>query len=136
MPVFGDIMRTSHPQQGQPVRIEFFNILRLWYTNLKQTEMCVNPLVRKSKARLLGSLQKIVRLAIPSAVANFENSLVDALKEQFETLQNINDQFAPLMAEFRIYFFWEQEKTDLKYTNPRQYREMRDSCGSSGDVQV
>ncbi|PGH29677.1 hypothetical protein GX50_07562 [[Emmonsia] crescens] len=70
-----------------------------------------------SKARLLGSLQKVVRLAIPSAVANFENSLVDALKEQSETLQNINDQFAPLMAEFRIYFFWEQEKTDLKYTN-------------------
>ncbi|KAK2748457.1 hypothetical protein FQN55_004397 [Onygenales sp. PD_40] len=69
-----------------------------------------------SKARLLGSLQKVVRLAIPSNVADFENSLVDALKEQSETLQNINDQFAPLMAEFRIYFFWEQEKTDLKYT--------------------
>lgn len=69
-----------------------------------------------SKARLLGSLQKVVRLAIPGNVANFENVLVDALKEQSEVLQNINDQFAPLMAEFRIYFFWEQEKTDLKYT--------------------
>lgn len=53
---------------------------------------------------------------MPSNVANFENGLVDALKEQSEILQNINDQFAPLMAEFHIYFFWEQEKTDLKYT--------------------
>ncbi|KAH3266597.1 hypothetical protein KXW55_005889, partial [Aspergillus fumigatus] len=31
-------------------------------------------------------------------------------------LQNISDQFAPVMAEFRIYFFWEEEETDLKYT--------------------
>ena len=69
-----------------------------------------------SKARLLGSLQRVVRLAIPGNIANFEDVLVDALKEQSEVLQNINDQFAPLMAEFRIYFFWEQEKTDLKYT--------------------
>lgn len=69
-----------------------------------------------SKARLLGSLQKFVRLAIPSNVASFESDLVNALKEQSEILQNINDQFVPLMAEFRIYFFWEQEKTDLKYT--------------------
>jgi hypothetical protein len=68
-----------------------------------------------SKARLLGSLQKVVRLAIPSNVANFENGLVNALKEQSEILQHVNDQFAPLMTEFRIYFFWEQEKTDLKY---------------------
>lgn len=74
------------------------------------------PHYGSSKARLLGNLQKVVRLAIPSNVANLENGLVDALKEQSETLQNINDQFAPLMAEFRIYFFWEQEKTDLKYT--------------------
>jgi hypothetical protein len=30
-------------------------------------------------------------------------------------LQNITDQFAPLMENFRIFFFWEQERTDLKY---------------------
>jgi hypothetical protein len=41
---------------------------------------------------------------------------VNALEEESETLQNITDQFAPLMANFRIFFFWEQEKTDLKYT--------------------
>ena len=32
-----------------------------------------------------------------------------------ETLQNITDQFVPLMANFRIFFFWEQEKTNLRF---------------------
>jgi hypothetical protein len=69
-----------------------------------------------SKARLLGSLQRLASLAIPKRAADFESSLVDALEEESEALQNITDQFAPLMANFRIFFFWEQEKTDLKYT--------------------
>ncbi|KAG2010685.1 hypothetical protein GB937_007654 [Aspergillus fischeri] len=69
-----------------------------------------------SKARLLANLQKIAQLAIPKKAANFETRLVKALEEQSEILQNITDQFAPLMAEFRIYFFWEEEETDLKYT--------------------
>ena len=45
-----------------------------------------------------------------------ESSLLKALEKESETLQNITDQFAPLMANFRVFFFWEQEKTDLKYT--------------------
>jgi protein SERAC1 len=65
-----------------------------------------------SKARLLGSLQK---LALPKGAFQIELSLVNALEEESETLQNITDQFAPLMSNFRIFFFWEQEKTDLKY---------------------
>jgi hypothetical protein len=68
-----------------------------------------------SKARLLGSLQKLASLAIPKVAVQIESSLVNALEEESETLQNITDQFAPLMANFRIFFFWEQEKTDLKY---------------------
>jgi hypothetical protein len=68
-----------------------------------------------SKARLLGSLQKLASLAIPKGAVQIESSLVNALEEESETLQNITDQFAPLMANFRIFFFWEQEKTDLKY---------------------
>lgn len=44
------------------------------------------------------------------------SSLVYALKEDSETLEEITDQFAPLMKHFRIFFFWEQERTDLKYT--------------------
>lgn len=39
-----------------------------------------------------------------------------ALEEESETLQNITDYFTPLMKDFHIHFFWEQEKTDLKYT--------------------
>jgi hypothetical protein len=68
-----------------------------------------------SKARLLGSLQKLASLAIPKVAVQIESGLVNALEEESETLQNITDQFAPLMANFRIFFFWEQEKTDLKY---------------------
>jgi protein SERAC1 len=69
-----------------------------------------------SKARLLGSLQKLASLAVPKKALQTESSLVNALEEESETLQNITDQFAPLMSNFHIFFFWEQEKTDLKYT--------------------
>ena len=69
-----------------------------------------------NKVRLLDSLQKIASLTIPKKVLQSESSLLLALEEESETLQNITDQFAPLMCRFRIFFFWEQEKTDLKYT--------------------
>jgi hypothetical protein len=69
-----------------------------------------------SKTRLLGSLQKLASLALPKATAQFESSLLNALEEDSETLQNIADQFTPLMCNFRIFFFWEQEKTNLRYT--------------------
>ena len=53
---------------------------------------------------------------MPSKIWDTDGQLVDALKEGSETLQNITDQFTPLMKRFRIFFFWEQEKTDLKTT--------------------
>ncbi|KAF4625831.1 hypothetical protein G7Y89_g12333 [Cudoniella acicularis] len=68
-----------------------------------------------AKARLLGSLQKPAALAIPKRIVQFESALLHALKERSETLQNITDQFAPLMSRFRM-LFWEQEKMNLKYT--------------------
>jgi hypothetical protein len=52
----------------------------------------------------------------PSKVWDTDGQLLNALQEGSETLQNITDQFAPLMKRFRIYFFWEQEKTDLGAT--------------------
>ena len=52
----------------------------------------------------------------PSKVWDTDGQLVNALQEGSETLQNITDQFAPLMKRFHIYFFWEQEKTDLGAT--------------------
>lgn len=45
-----------------------------------------------------------------------ETNLVRALEKDSEILQNIADQFVPLMANFRILFLWEQEKMDLIYT--------------------
>ena len=39
-----------------------------------------------------------------------------ALEQDSEVLQNITDHFTPLMSQYHIFFFWEQERTDLKYT--------------------
>ncbi|KAF3402637.1 hypothetical protein DPV78_004779, partial [Talaromyces pinophilus] len=50
-----------------------------------------------SKARLLGSLQKLTSLAFPKGIVDFESGLLTALEEESETFQNITDQFAPLM---------------------------------------
>lgn len=69
-----------------------------------------------SKAQLAGIGRKMLDTMMPSKVWDTDGQLVDALKEGSETLQNITDQFTPLMKRFRIYFFWEQEKTDLKTT--------------------
>lgn len=71
-----------------------------------------------SKARLLGTLQKLGSIALPQKLSggHFESDLVSALEEESETLQNVTDYFVPLMKNFQIYFFWEQEKTDLVYT--------------------
>ena len=50
---------------------------------------------------------------LPSKVVSTDGQLLDALREGSETLQNISDMFIPLMKQFRIYFFWEQCKTDF-----------------------
>ena len=50
-----------------------------------------------------------------SKIWDTEGQLLDALKEGSETLQNITDIFVPLMKNLRIYFLWEQEKTDIGY---------------------
>ncbi|KAF1843675.1 ribonuclease-like protein p/mrp subunit [Cucurbitaria berberidis CBS 394.84] len=49
-------------------------------------------------------------------IVNTDSQLADALHQGLEVLQNITDMFAPLMKNFRIYFFWEQEKTNLGTT--------------------
>jgi protein SERAC1 len=53
---------------------------------------------------------------VPSKVWDTEGQLLDVLREGSETLQNITDMFAPLIKNFCIYFFWEQEKTDFGVT--------------------
>lgn len=69
-----------------------------------------------SKARLFSNLQKMVSSTVPKKALQTESGLLRALEEDSEVLQNITDQFAPLMYRFRIFFLWEQERTDLKYT--------------------
>ena len=68
------------------------------------------------KAQFAASLQKLASLTIPKKFLETDSSLLRALEEDSEILQNITDQFAPLMTRFHIFFFWEQERTDLKYT--------------------
>jgi hypothetical protein len=66
-----------------------------------------------NKAHLASIGRKLLDTVVPSKVWDTDGQLVDALKEGSETLQNITDQFAPLMKRFHICFFWEQEKTNL-----------------------
>ncbi|GAB1317903.1 DUF676 domain-containing protein [Madurella fahalii] len=42
-----------------------------------------------------------------------KSDLVSALENESETLQNITDYFVPIMRNFNIFFFWEQEPTSL-----------------------
>ena len=53
---------------------------------------------------------------VPSKIVDTEGQLLDALQEGSEVLQNITDMFMPLMKDFKIFFFWEQKKTDMKAT--------------------
>lgn len=71
------------------------------------------PHAGSSKASLASTARRMIDALVPSKIWDTEGQLLDALQEGSETLQNITDMFAPLMKNFRIYFFWEQEKTDL-----------------------
>ncbi|KAF2252190.1 ribonuclease-like protein p/mrp subunit [Trematosphaeria pertusa] len=69
-----------------------------------------------SKANLASTSRRMISALTPSKVVDSQGQLVDALAEGSEILQNITDMFVPLMKNFRIYFFWEQQKTDLGTT--------------------
>ncbi|KAI1264767.1 hypothetical protein F5Y18DRAFT_427916 [Xylariaceae sp. FL1019] len=84
-----------------------------------------------SKASLLSTLQKLTSLTVPRRFGRVERGLVKALQEESETLQNITDFFIPLMKDFHIHFFWEQEKTDLKYG--KDYIVTRESAAPTFD---
>jgi protein SERAC1 len=48
-----------------------------------------------------------------------ESDLLAALETGSETLQNVTDYFVPMMRNFRIYFFWEAERTRAVLLGPR-----------------
>jgi protein SERAC1 len=66
-----------------------------------------------SKANLASTGRRILDAMAPSKLWDTDGQLLDALQEGSDVLQNINDMFVPLMKNFRIYYFWEQEKTNL-----------------------
>ncbi|KAI0392749.1 Alpha/Beta hydrolase protein [Xylariaceae sp. FL0594] len=68
------------------------------------------------KADLLLSLQRTTSRILPQVFGRVEKDLVKALRVNSETIQNITDNFTPIMKHFHIHFFWEQEKTDLRYS--------------------
>lgn len=68
------------------------------------------------KANLAVFSQRIVNTVFPSKLVDTDSQLLQALRTGSEVLQEITDNFTPLMKNFRIYFFWEQKKTDLGAT--------------------
>jgi hypothetical protein len=69
-----------------------------------------------NKAKLASTSRRMIGALVPSKVVDTEGQLLDALQEGSEVLQNITDMFAPLMKDFHIFFFWEQEKTNMGFT--------------------
>ena len=69
-----------------------------------------------NKAKLASTGRRMIGAMVPSKVLDTEGQLLDALQEGSEVLQNITDMFAPLVKDFHIFFFWEQEKTNMAFT--------------------
>ena len=61
-------------------------------------------------------LQSICSAALPSRFFDTSPQLVEALKTNNETLQNINRSFVEIIGRFRIFFFHESKPTNLKGT--------------------
>jgi len=66
-----------------------------------------------NKVKLASVARRMISVLTPSKVVDTEGRLLEALEEGSEVLQNITDMFVPLMKNFRIFFFWEQEKTNI-----------------------
>ena len=67
-------------------------------------------------AKLASITSRMIGALVPSKIVDTEGQLLDALQEGSEVLQNITDMFVPLMKKFHIFFFWEQEKTNMGVT--------------------
>ena len=61
-------------------------------------------------------LEWICSAVMPKKVLDSQPQLVDALKKENETLQNIDRQFVQLMGKFHVFFFHEAKPTNLKGT--------------------
>jgi hypothetical protein len=61
-------------------------------------------------------MTKLVSFVVPSAALSLSTTLLQILESESGVLQDITAAFVPIMPRFRVFFFWEQHKTDLKYT--------------------
>lgn len=61
-------------------------------------------------------LEWICSAVLPKKILDTNENLIQALKTNNETLQNIDRQFSQLMSRFHIYFFHEGKPTNLKGT--------------------
>lgn len=84
------------------------------------------------KATWLNYLLKTGAVAGLARPSSGKSDLVSALQYESETLQNITDYFVPIMRHFRIYYFWEQRKTDLKVLG-RDYIVSQESAAPTHD---
>ena len=66
-----------------------------------------------NKVKLASTSRRMIAALVPSKVVDTQGQLLDAMQPGSEVLQNITDMFVPLMKDFHIYFFWEQEKTNM-----------------------
>ncbi|KAI9725055.1 MAG: hypothetical protein M1812_000331 [Candelaria pacifica] len=56
-------------------------------------------------------LQSVCKIALPKTFFDTSPQLIEALKTENETLQNISRQFTDIMSRFHIYFFHEAKPT-------------------------
>ena len=74
------------------------------------------PRKGSSIAKWGSQLEWICGAILPSRLVDTQPQLVDALKTNSETLQNIGRQFSQLAGRFHIYYFHEGKPTNLKGT--------------------
>ncbi|MCJ1414518.1 hypothetical protein MMC32_000845 [Xylographa parallela] len=63
-----------------------------------------------------GSFLEWLCKAVPKKAIDTSDQLIEALKTNSETLQNIDRQFAQLIENFHLFFFHEAKPTDFKST--------------------
>lgn len=61
-------------------------------------------------------MTKLASFAVPNAALSLSTTLIQILESESGVLQDVTAAFVPLMPRFRVFFFWEQHKTDLQYT--------------------
>ena len=71
------------------------------------------PHTGADSARLGGMLQSMVHAVFPTSIIDTKSNLLDTLKTQSETLQNINVDFNNHVNIFTMFFFHESVPTNL-----------------------